>query len=195
MTYLTNSFDEKVVELLKGGGIGLVPTDTIYGLSALAMDKQAVSRLFNLKRRDTDKPCIVLISTWDHLSALSIDAIKVLPAKKYWPAQLTIECHVTSSTPLYLHRGTGRFGVRMPDLPVLRELISKTGPIISTSANLQGEQPASSVDEAKSRFGDQLDFYVDFGKINGKPSTLAKIENGKFVILRQGSYKLVNKEQ
>jgi L-threonylcarbamoyladenylate synthase len=80
--------------------------------------------------------------------------------------------------------------VRMPDNNDLRRLIDKVGPIVSTSANLQGQVPAKNVEDAQKYFGDKLDFYVDAGKLNGEPSTLVKIENGQIIILRQGSYKI-----
>jgi L-threonylcarbamoyladenylate synthase len=80
--------------------------------------------------------------------------------------------------------------VRVPDNFELRNLIKKTGPIVSTSANLRGQEPAKTVKEARKYFGDRLDFYVDAGHLDSQPSTLVKIENNKLKVVRQGAYEI-----
>jgi L-threonylcarbamoyladenylate synthase len=189
MSYYGKEINEKVVELLKAGGVGLLPTDTIYGLSALALDKKAVERVHELKERDDGKPLVVLIAEAGQLNELgpSLQYPEIL--EKYWPAPLSVEFNA-SNAPEWLHRGKFYFAVRMPDHDGLRKLIKKVGPIVSTSANLQNHEPAKTVEEAKKYFGDQLDFYVDAGKLEGQSSTLVKIENGKLKILRHGAYEI-----
>lgn len=187
MSYLTNNFDEKVVELLKAGGVGFIPTDTIYGLSARALDESAVEKIYKLKKRDQDKPFIVLISDSSQLLQLGIEPSEVEPAKPYWPGSLTLVCQAPAA-PAWLHRGGKTLAVRLPDREDLRHLIKAVGPIVSTSANKKVEPVANSVDQAQQIFGQQLDFYVDGGDLaNRQPSTVARANDGKLVVLRPGT--------
>lgn len=78
----------------------------------------------------------------------------------------------------------------MPALAWLRTLLHKTGPLVAPSANLEGHPPAWTVREAKRYFDDKVDFYIDAGRLGGRPSTLIKIENGKVIVLRQGAAKI-----
>jgi L-threonylcarbamoyladenylate synthase len=189
MPYFTDRFDEKVIELLQAGGVGLVPTDTVYGLSALALSQQSVEKIFNLKERDDGKPCIILIGNINQAGEIGIDPAKLEPVKDYWPAALTFIAPAPNA-PEYLHRGMQSLGVRIPKDDSLRELLSKLGPLVSTSANLQNEPVAHNTEFARKYFGEKLDFYVDGGELNGDPSTIAKITDGKLEILRQGAWQM-----
>lgn len=187
MSYFSNKIDEHVIELLKSGKVGLLPSDTIYGLSAVALNEKAVKQVHRLKGRDANKPFIVLIGNTEQLKDLGVNTEQVDLVKKYWPGPLSV-VFSSENIPQWLQLGTNSLAVRMPDRQELCDLIAETGPIVSTSANLQGETPARSVEEAKEVFGDNLDFYVDIGKLEGQPSTLAIIENGKLKVVRQGAY-------
>lgn len=187
VSYLTNTLDDRVIELLKAGSIGFMPADTIYGLSARALDERAVERVHTLKRRDADKPCIVLISKPKQLGELGVLPPPKDITDKYWPGGLSIECDARSA-PAWLHRGTGAFAVRLPDYPELRALIDEVGPIVSTSANLQGEPPINNVAEARQKFGESLNFYVDGGDLGARAaSTLIVIKDGRPQVVRQGA--------
>ena len=189
MSYVTDSFDDEIVNLLQQGRAGLLPTDTIYGISALAMDESAVERIHKIKARDSDKPLIVLISDIKMLDLLSIPKEQAAIVKKYWPGPLSLEFQAPDSPP-WLHRGLKHFAIRMPNDPGLLKLISGVGPIVSTSANLQGREPVKNVSEARETFGEQLDFYVDKGDLDNPPSTLAIIKAGKLEVIRQGAVKI-----
>jgi L-threonylcarbamoyladenylate synthase len=188
VSYYTKKIDENVITLLSNGGVGLLPTDTIYGLSAVALDEKAVGKVHELKSRD-NKPFIVLISDVEQLPMLGIKAEEADPIKGHWPGMLSV-IFESSDVPKWLQLGTNSLAVRMPGSKDLRGLIAITGPIISTSANLQGQAPAKNVERAKKYFGDSLDFYVDAGELEGKPSTLVKIDNESFKIIRRGAYEL-----
>ena len=189
MAYTTDSFDDEIVQRLKQGKAGLLPTDTIYGLSTRALDQTAVEYVHKLKRRDSSKPLIVLISDVKMLDLLSISVDQAGIAKDYWPGPLSIVFQAPGA-PAWLRASDGSLAVRLPDHHELRVLIDKTGPLVSTSANLQGEQPVGSAKEAKELFGHRLDFYVDAGELDNPPSTLAVIENGELVVIRQGALKI-----
>jgi L-threonylcarbamoyladenylate synthase len=193
MSYSTNRLDDRIVELLKNGAVGLLPSDTIYGLSAVALNKDAVERVHELKGRDGNKPLIVLIANIKQLKELGLSKEQSELVENYWPAALSV-IFESGNVPAWLELGSSSLAVRMPDNQELRDLIAKTGPIVSTSANLQGKKPAASVKEAKNYFNEHLDFYVDIGELNGEPSTLVLIENDQLKIVRQGSYNLPEPE-
>jgi L-threonylcarbamoyladenylate synthase len=176
------------VRLLKQGGAGLLPADTIYGLSCRALDRGAVERLHRLKNRSSHKPFIILISDIKMLDLLSISAKQALPAGRYWPGPLSVI--FDSKAPGYLTRGTASLAVRLPAYPALEKLIDQIGPIVSTSANIEGGQPVKSAVAARGLFGDKLDFYLDAGELDNPPSTLAAIKAGQLEVIRQGAVKI-----
>lgn len=189
MAYATKGFDDQVERLLKGGGVGFMPTDTIYGLSAAALDRKAVEKLYALKKRSVGSPFIILFSDIKMLNKLSIDDSQVVEARKYWPGSLSLICEAPRA-PKWLHQGLDSLAVRMPDHQQLLDLIRRVGPIISTSANPAGQKPAVNIQEANDYFGDSLDFYIDAGNISGTPSTIARLINGKLEVIRAGSLKI-----
>lgn len=161
----------KLSEMLKAGNVGVLLTDTLYGLVAKADNEQAVERVFQLKHRDAEKPPIVLISDvsqlYDPLPEGVDETIGGL-----WPGRNSVILP-SPSAPQWLVRGGQGVSYRLPDNPRLRQLIAETGPLIAPSANLQGEPPARSVGQAEGYFGDQVDFYVDGGvAVNDSPSSL-----------------------
>jgi L-threonylcarbamoyladenylate synthase len=188
VAYVTDDFDDEVTRLLRQGGVGLLPSDTIYGLSAVAINNDAVEKLHSLKARSPSKPFIVLISDIKMLDLLSISPDQAELVKEFWPGPLS--AILPSSAPDYLTRGTQSLAVRLPDYPELLKLINEVGPIISTSANLEGKAPAKNMAEAQVVFGDKLDFYVDIGELNNPPSTLAIIDDGKLKVVRTGAVKI-----
>jgi L-threonylcarbamoyladenylate synthase len=194
MSYIAREFNTEIVELLKSGGIGFMPSDTIYGLTCRALDEKAVVRLRSLKSRSEYKPLIVLFSNLEQLADLGMPSNGLEKALEYWPGPLSLEWDARRS-PTWLHPASDTFAIRMPDKPELIELINKIGPITSTSANPEGAEPAKSVKEAENYFGKRLDFYVDVGEItHGVSSTLARLVDGQFEILRQGAIYINQKE-
>lgn len=169
--------------------MGLLPSDTIYGLSGRAMDETAVGRIRRIKGRANDKPFIVLVSSIKMLGLLSIPLEQAGPVKEYWPGPLSAVFKAPGA-PDWLRAADGTLAVRLPDYPELRSLIDRTGPLISTSANLSGGQPAATVQESKERFGDKLDFYVDIGPLNNPPSTVVSVKGKRLEVLRPGTIKI-----
>lgn len=189
MAYITDIFDDKITDSLQSSGVGLLPTDTIYGLSCRALDQLAVNRLHKLKDRSAHKPFIILISDIKMLNLLSISQKQTSLVIKYWPSALSVVFSAPKA-PAWLRLGSQTLAVRLPNHSSLQKLINKTGPLISTSANIEGQEPTKSVQEAKSIFGNRLDFYVDVGMLDNPPSSLAEENKGQLKILRQGAVKL-----
>ena len=187
------NIEKNIVPILLSGGIGVFPTDTIYGVIGSALNKKTVERIYKLRKRELKKPMIILISS---LNDLRIFGIK-LNAKqrnvlvKLWPGKVSIIFDCKSKKMSYLHRGTKTLALRLPKDENLVKILKKTGPLMAPSANLVGEKPAETFGEAKKYFGEKVDFYVDCGKLKSMHSTLVKLDkNGKVKILRQGAVKI-----
>ncbi len=176
---------EEVTQKLKTGAVGVMPSDTVYGLSCKALDENAVERVYKLKHRNPKKPVIVLISNLQMLDLLSTDSNQAEVVKKYWPGPLSVIFPAVNS-PAWLTRDSGSLAVRWPDNPELCELIDKVGPLVSSSANIKDQPPAKNIAEAKKYFKDKVDFYVDAGELDGQPSTIAELKKNELRVVRQG---------
>ncbi len=186
MIALSSIDDPQVEALLRKGAVGVIPTDTVYGLAARAKDKSAVARLYALKQRE-NKPGTVIAADVSQLVELGVDEAALAQVAELWPNPLSV---VIKSSPAleYIHLGVGSLAVRIPNDEKLRKLLAQTGPLITSSANHPGKNPASTLAEAQAYFGNDVDFYVDGGDLSGRqPSTVAMIENGQLKVLRQGS--------
>lgn len=186
---------EKIIgPILLASGIGVFPTDTIYGVIGSALQKETVERIYKLRKREFKKPMIILISS---MSDLRLFGIKLnLKQKnilaKLWPGKVSIIFDCKSKKFSYLHRGTFSLALRLPKDKNLVRILKKTGPLVAPSANLAGEKPAETCGEARKYFENKVDFYVDYGKLKSMHSTLVKInENGAVKILRQGAVKII----
>ncbi len=173
-------------ELLSSGLIGVIPTDTVYGVVALASNKDAVNRLYKLKSRQ-NKPGTLLAANVNQLAALGLKKEELGFASRFWPNPVSIILSASDDLK-YLHQGIGSLAVRIPDDASLREVL-ESGPLVSSSANLPGLTPATSIEEAYNYFKDNVDFYVDGGDLSGRvASTIATLENGKLTVIRQGAF-------
>lgn len=184
--------DEKLVDILKNGGIAVIPTDTIYGIVGSALNPQTVERIYQLRKRAIDKPMIILISDLNDLNHFNIqltdEMIEFL--KKVWPNPVSVVLPIHSKEFKYLHRGTSSLAFRMPKDRKLLELLKMVGPLVAPSANFEGEKPAEAINDAKKYFGNSV-FYKDGGILKFQPSTLIKLnENGSYEILREGAFKI-----
>lgn len=180
-----------LIKVLKDG-IAVIPTDTLYGIVGSALNPQVVESIYQLRKRDKDKPMIILISSLDDLNLF---IIKPDPKTKkilnsIWPNPVSVILPCTDQKFTYLHRGTDSLAFRIPNNEWLINLLQKTGPMVAPSANPEGQKPAETIEEAKQYFGDQVVVYFDQGKLSGDPSTLIKINDGDIEIIREGTYKI-----
>ncbi len=182
---------EKIIKILKNGGAGILPTDTLYGLVGSTFSKKAVERIYNLKKRGIGKPFIVLISKISDLKLFGVELNKkekdVL--KRFWPGPISIvlKCPNLGKEMSYLKPLNQTLAFRCPNLKWLNVLLKKTGPLVAPSANPEELPPAETIGQAKKYFGNAVDFYTDAGYLSGQPSTLIKTENGKVIVLRKGN--------
>jgi len=184
--------DFKLVEILKNGGIGVLPTDTLYGLVGKAMDKRAVKRIYKVRRRNPLKPMIILIGSFSNLKLFEIKLDKGIEKylKKIWPGKISVVLHCPEKKFFYLHRGTKTLAFRLPKNKKLVKMLKKSGPLLAPSANLEGFPPAENIRQAKKYFEDNINFYVDEGKIVSPSSTIITFKGGKIKILRRGACKI-----
>lgn len=192
--------DEKLVSLLKNGGVAVIPTDTIYGIVGSALIPDTVEKIYELRKRAADKPFIILISSLNDLEKFDIKLTQKQREllEKIWPNPVSVVLSCKSEKFEYLHRGTNSLAFRMPKNEGLLNLLKQTGPLVAPSANFEAELPSETIAEAKKYFGDKVDFYVNGGKmskapanaVKSTPSTLIRLmDDGSWQILRQGSYK------
>jgi L-threonylcarbamoyladenylate synthase len=175
----------EIAQLLREGSVILLPTDTIYGLHARALDETAVERIREMKGRDDTKPFIVLASSMDDLQQLGISAgAEVMEAlASIWPAPLTA----------ILPRGSTTLAVRIPALDWLRELIERTGPLVSTSANRSGEPAVDAPSKLARELHDALDAVVDGGERGGEPSAILDLTSAEPRFIREGEHSFTQK--
>jgi L-threonylcarbamoyladenylate synthase len=184
---------EKIIERLNAGHVGVIASDTLFGLVGKAFDSDVVENIYHIKKRNPHKPCIILINDLAQLDDFHVvvhDRFRSF-LQKIWPGPVTIILRVNEQyldQYEYLHRGTGELTFRLPDNVQLQHVIAGTGPIIAPSANPEGEAPAESVDDVKKYFGDMVDIYIDSeDKPNtDQPSTIIKIKDHKIYLIREG---------
>ena len=174
--------------LLRQGKIGVLPTDTVYGVVASALDPVALERVYRVKSRMPVKPPIILIASVEDLTLFGVSptAAQRVVLDTYWPGQVSIVLPCDDERFAYLHRGAKSLAFRLPALPWLRAFLSESGPLMAPSANLEGQPPATTIAEARNYFGDGVDFYIDGGVLVGRPSTIIRLNpDGSQDILRK----------
>ncbi len=184
MRVVKSAVDSFIINSLRTGGVGVLRTDTVYGIICLAKDEVAVERVFKLKGRDAAKSPIVLIEHLDQMYDTPSES-ELRLAEDFWPGPVTI-IHPSTQSPLWIRRGNDSVAYRMPAERSLIKLLSKVGPLIAPSANPQGEPPARTIREAINYFGESVDFYVDGGEVLiTTPSRIVRItEHGGIEYLR-----------
>lgn len=171
---------------LLAGGVGVMPTDTVYGLVTRAADREAVARFYALKKRDL-KPGTVIGASVAQLIELGVSEQHLRRVEQWWPNPLSVIC-AASPELAYLHLGLGSLAVRIPDNVQLRRLLEATGPLVTTSANRPGEPEAANLIEAQEYFQDDVDFYVDGGDLSGHAaSTIVRVTDNGLEVIRQGA--------
>ncbi|HSX05272.1 MAG TPA: L-threonylcarbamoyladenylate synthase [Candidatus Saccharimonadales bacterium] len=188
MQVFSSILDPKVTELLTSGAVGVIPTDTVYGLVCLATSQPAVERLYAMKQRE-NKPGTLIAGQLQQLIDLGLKARYLRAVEHYWPNPLSVIIPCTDLA--YLHQGKVSLAVRIPADETVRSLLLQTGVLLTSSANQPGQPVATTVAEAQSYFANDVDFYVDGGAITDHvPSTVIRIVDDAIEILREGAVKI-----
>lgn len=186
--------DPALVEAIQHGAVGILPTDTLYGVVASAANPAAVAKLYQLKHRE-HKPGTTIAASTEQLIRLGIDPDYVARVAHLWPASLSVVLPLPDSLQ-YIHQGLGSSPFRVVADPALRRLLQQTGPLVTSSANQPGQPPATNMAQAHAYFGDLPDFYVDGGDIGERqPSTIIKLTpSGHMQLIRAGAVTIDTKE-
>jgi L-threonylcarbamoyladenylate synthase len=168
-------------DVLRRGGLVAYPTETFYGLGALARDAAAVDRLARVKGRPDGKPLPLLAADRaqvEEVAVLGDDAVRL--ADMFWPGPLTLVLPARPGLSAVITAGTGTVGIRVPGSETARALARAAGgAIVSTSANASGEPPPSSPDELAPALAARLDAVLDGGRTpGGSPSTVVAVAGG-----------------
>lgn len=183
-------FDDVNPQLQKPGAIGVIPTDTVYGVVARASDMAAVNRLYELKKRNA-KPGTLIAASLSQLEELGLKHRYLKAVEQYWPGAISVIIPVADPSLKYLHQGKMSLAVRIPDDQELLKLLEQTGPLLTSSANHPGEPTATTMLQAKKYFSENVDFYIDGGDLSKNlPSTIIQILDDAVDVIRPGAVKI-----
>ena len=164
---------EEIAAVIRSGAVILMPTDTIYGLHAMATDESA-ARIAQIKDRDEVKRFVTIAASIEQLESLGAEVPPVL--RDIWPAPLTA----------VIRRGAQSFAARVPDLQWLRDVLQRTGPLISTSANRTGEAPIVEPADLSPELLSEINAIVDAGRREGKASAIVDFTGTEPRFIREG---------
>ena len=192
---LSQSDKDKISEILKTGGIVAYPTDTVWGLGADPTNEIGVKKIYDLKRRDGNKPLILMASSLEYLKPFieELSDVEMQMLNKYMPGALTLITRKSSLTKDFVTSGLDTVGIRVPNHPVFWEVAdcSPCKVLATTSANLSTQPSSLKKDDVIKYFGKNVNFVTnDFGYFaENKESTIIKYEKG-WEVLRQGVIKI-----
>jgi len=176
------------LQVLKDGGLVAFPTDTVYGLGAMAFNPQAIVRLYQAKGRSRDNPIPVLIASATELTRI---ALKISPmarqlAARFWPGPVTLVVWRRLSLPKEIS-ATPTVGVRVPDHALAQALLTAAGPLAVTSANRSNQPTSRTAAQVLDGLDGRIDLILDGGKTpGGEPSTVVDCTQAIPQILRPG---------
>ena len=189
---------KQINEILNSDGVIAFVTDTVWGLGCLPNNEKAVKKIYEIKHREAKKPLILMsydiYPLFDYVrQPIEKEAQRLI--KKYFPGALTLVLDKSENTPDYMTSNLPTVGIRVPDNETFANICKNIdGHVLATtSANISGEPPALSYDEAIACIGDNVDLVIeDYGhKAQGRASTVAGFKEGKCIIYRQGEIEIV----
>jgi len=195
MTLLLPVNDESIqlaLKILRKGGLVAFPTDTVYGVGALAFDGKAVESIYGAKNRPIEKAIPVLIGDTEDMEkvGMNIPEIAYRLATRFWPGPLTCVIPKQPTLPESVS-ATDTVGVRVPDHEVARALLRAAGPMAVTSANISRQSSPSSAEEVFAQLDGRIDLIINGGITpGGVPSTLVDCTGDEVRILREGPISL-----
>lgn len=198
-TYDCHDHDEReqgiaaAIDAVRRGDLVVMPTDTLYGLGADAFAPTAVQTLLSAKRRGRDMPVPVLVGSWHTIDGLvtTVDPTVRKLIEAFWPGGLTLVVEHAPSLAWDLGETNGTVAVRMPLHPVALEVLNATGPMAVSSANISGEPPATTAEQARGQLGWLVEVYLEAGDC-GDPvaSTIVDVTGDVPRVLRAGAVTL-----
>ena len=180
---------DKIEKTLAAGGAVVLPTETVYGLFAQALNEEAVERVYELKRRPRDKALNLNVASLEEVYRFSKNQPSYLEKlyQAFLPGPLTIILQANDRVPAWINSGMATVGFRVPKHPVTLDLIRKYGPLIGPSANLSGKASGTSFQQIMLDFQEQVSGVEDDAALTGQDSTILDLSGKKARILRQGA--------
>ncbi|HGI7585972.1 TPA: L-threonylcarbamoyladenylate synthase [Streptococcus pyogenes] len=180
---------EYLASIIESGDALVLPTETVYGLFAKALDEKAVNAVYDLKQRPRDKAMNLNVADFNSILAFSKEQPRYLKKlyQAFLPGPLTIILKANDQVPYWINSGLSTVGFRLPSHPITAALIQKTGPLIGPSANLSGNASGRVFDHIMQDFDFQVFGYADDPFLTGKDSTILDLSGERAVILRQGA--------
>ncbi|HEQ0503215.1 TPA: L-threonylcarbamoyladenylate synthase [Streptococcus pyogenes] len=180
---------EYLASIIESGDALVLPTETVYGLFAKALDEKAVNAVYDLKQRPRDKAMNLNVADFNSILAFSKEQPRYLKKlyQAFLPGPLTIILKANDQVPYWINSGLSTVGFRLPSHPITAALIQKTGPLIGPSANLSDKASGRVFDHIMQDFDFQVFGYADDPFLTGKDSTILDLSGERAVILRQGA--------
>jgi tRNA threonylcarbamoyl adenosine modification protein (Sua5/YciO/YrdC/YwlC family) len=179
----------RVVECLKQGGVIAYPTDTTYGIGCDIFSKKAVKKIYQIKQRDPKKPfSFICFDLSDASSYAKISNFAFRTLKRNLPGPYTFVLEATRVVPDTLITKQKTVGIRIPNDPIALAIVQELGhPLVTTSANISGDEPIQDPSFIYDALGNSIDIVVDGGVRMGDSSTVISLLDDKIEVLRQGS--------
>ena len=180
---------DKIEKTLAAGGAVVLPTETVYGLFAQALNEEAVQQVYELKRRPRDKALNLNVASLEEIYRFSKNQPSYLTQlyQAFLPGPLTIILQANDQVPAWINSGMESVGFRVPKHPTTLDLIRKHGPLIGPSANLSGLTSGVNFQQIVTDFNLQVLGIEDDDFLTGQDSTILDLSGDKARILRQGS--------
>lgn len=178
----------KAIQSLHDGFLIVYPTDTLYALGADVFNKKAVEQVYRIKNRPFSMPLPVAVSTVDEIEDVAFinDNSRVL-AEKFLPGPLTLILKKKKCVPDIVTSKGKNVAVRIPSNDIALRLLSEFGPVTVTSANIHGEKTPGVINDVKMQFKQKdIAFYLDDGRLEGKPSSIVDVTSDEIKIIREG---------
>ena len=189
---------DKLRKILTSGGAVVLPTETVYGLFAQALNEEAVNSVYQLKQRPRDKAMNLNVSNLNDINFFSQNTPFFLEKlyNRFMPGPLTIILKANDNVPFWVNSGLDTVGFRVPNHVKTLQLISETGPLIGPSANISGNESGKKFSDIQAQFSVDLRGIENDQALTGIDSTILDLSGQKARILRQGaiSRELIQKE-
>ncbi|HEM3438865.1 L-threonylcarbamoyladenylate synthase [Streptococcus suis] len=180
---------DKLRTIVENGGAVILPTETVYGLFAQALNEDAVNRVYQLKQRPRDKAMNLNVSNLNDIYFFSQNTPFFLEKlyNRFMPGPLTIILKANDNVPFWVNSGLDTVGFRLPNHEQTLRLISETGPLIGPSANISGQESGKKFSDIQAQFSVDLPGIEDDQALTGIDSTILDLSGQKARILRQGA--------
>lgn len=179
------------IKAVEKGEIIVYPTDTLYALGANIFDEEVIKKLFRIKKRPTSVPLPVAVFDSNDMNGIAyIDKKTKKIINNFLPGPLTLLLKKKITIPEIVTSGRDTIALRIPDNKIALELLSKTGPLTATSANIHGKNIGSIIDDLKKEFKNNVSIFLDDGVLDKSPSTILDLTTENPIIVRQGALKI-----